>query len=1069
MASKAKDYRDECEVKLLGVYQDLMQVVEEQPGKKRAVSKEMDKLEKAWEKLQKGHSDYCKHAKMSLTSTESLDFLKEKGKFRRDGINAAKAVLGDDDEAEEKQVIQGLESELFKLQLSIEGDLSALASLAAGGLTTEQHEQTREILGEVEGSLNRYMECSNTLVQGMESEAGKKKLEESEKFYKPHYLKYKEYRGTIVKKTPVKAEPVQPGAVRESAQPDSHRSSAGGKQPVKIKAMDCPKWDGRYRTFPRFKKLWDENISPRHEDSALHYMLCESLPRKVLDNISTLSNSAEDIWAYLDEKYGRPEIVAREVMAELMGLDSKKLGQQFMGKFCTMLMDTHSLLVTLNEVEWLVTNKTVAEMEDKLPREERLEWAKQMSGIGGETRFEKFRNFLQSRKVVLENVEMMGCRSVGSEGGTKCEYCGRPGHTVDRCYTKQREQGGQSRDAPYGQSGGKGFAGNRGGCAICQSEDHWKNECPEKGGDRDRRAVKRGGSNSTRGRQGGQGGHGGQGGGQGGGGGNVTAEVGSNTLRTLECPRCKASSKQTYCAGCKKTANVTHCLLHCESFMVLSVKERADVVKTSKSCPICLHSSHTADRCYNKDKDNYICGVNGCQSHHHPCLHGSKDIYVTGVNVLLRQQTQAVTTACQDAFLPVGNWMEREQYMYDSWVGDSVTGQGEGQIFCQAAGTDPEAKRKRELEEVKAELAKPLLNGDKVLMTVIKVEVTYGMKGDITKVVCFFDDGSNCSVIKNSLAVKLGLWGDPVTLELGTVNATTTLETKLYCLELLDSEGGRHLVKAFGLDSISGELPSIKLDGIKEVQRNWGKMARPDGDIEVLIGSEVAHLHPVHSETVGNMVIKKSIFGTGWVLNGGHDKIVCGPVEFDGNVQVIRSGFYRSNKISITYTQEVNINTVEEYKFGMTEKEFMRAESLGCEPPRRCQDCWGCKQCGFRGSHMSQREAVELRMMEDGVSFDESIGKWRVKYPFIQDPRILSNNYRRVLRMMESLERRLAKIGETEAANEVFQKMVTIGALKEVSAEELKMMDDGVSFYESIGKWRVKYPFIQDPRILTNN
>ena len=262
MAGKAKDYRDECEVKLLGVYQDLMQVVEEQPVKKRAVSKEMEKLEKAWEKLQKSHSDYCKHAKVSLTSTESMDFLREKGKFRRDGINAAEAVLGDDDEADEKQVIQGLESELFKLKLSIEGDLSALASLAGGGLTTEQHEQTKEILGEVEVSLNRYMECSNLLVKSMETEAGKQKLEESEKFYKPQFLKYKEYRGAIVKKTPVKAQPVQQGAVTEPAQPDSQRSSAGGKQPVKIKAMDCPKWDGRYRTFVRFKKLWMRTLLP---------------------------------------------------------------------------------------------------------------------------------------------------------------------------------------------------------------------------------------------------------------------------------------------------------------------------------------------------------------------------------------------------------------------------------------------------------------------------------------------------------------------------------------------------------------------------------------------------------------------------------------------------------------------------------------------------------------------------------------------------------------------------------------------------------------------------------------
>ena len=55
MAGKAKDYRDACEVRLLGVYQDLMQVVEEQPVKKRAVTKEREKLEKAWEKLQKSN------------------------------------------------------------------------------------------------------------------------------------------------------------------------------------------------------------------------------------------------------------------------------------------------------------------------------------------------------------------------------------------------------------------------------------------------------------------------------------------------------------------------------------------------------------------------------------------------------------------------------------------------------------------------------------------------------------------------------------------------------------------------------------------------------------------------------------------------------------------------------------------------------------------------------------------------------------------------------------------------------------------------------------------------------
>ena len=137
-------------------------------------------------------------------------------------------------------------------------------------------------------------------------------------------------------------------------------------------------------------------------------------------------------------------------------------------------------------------------------------------------------------------------------------------------------------------------------------------------------------------------------------------------------------------------------------------------------------------------------------------------------------------------------------------------------MVCKTGGSNTgDVVRARELEEVRAELAKPLLNGDKVMMSVMEIDVIYGLAGDRTHVVGFFDDGSNCSVIKNSLAIRLGLWGDPVTLELGTVNAKTTVDTKLYCLELLDTEGNRYLIKAFGLESISGELPVIHLDGIK--------------------------------------------------------------------------------------------------------------------------------------------------------------------------------------------------------------------------------------------------------------
>ena len=62
----------------------------------------------------------------------------------------------------------------------------------------------------------------------------------------------------------------------------------------------------------------------------------------------------------------------------------------------------------------------------------------------------------------------------------------------------------------------------------------------------------------------------------------------------------------------------------------------------------------------------------------------------------------------------------------------------------------------------------------------------------------------------------------------------------------------------------------------------------------------------------------------------------------------------------------------------LSEKEFFAAESLECEAPRRCQGCRNCSDCGFRASSMSQKEYLELKQMEESISFDSRVGKWRV-------------------------------------------------------------------------------------------
>ena len=51
--------------------------------------------------------------------------------------------------------------------------------------------------------------------------------------------------------------------------------------------------------------------------------------------------------------------------------------------------------------------------------------------------------------------------------------------------------------------------------------------------------------------------------------------------------------------------------------------------------------------------------------------------------------------------------------------------------------------------------------------------------------------------------------------------------------------------------------------------------------------------------------------------------------------------------------------------------------------------------------------------------------------------------------MSESTERRLVKLGRMEEADELFQKLVTIGTLEEISAGELHMWKGLFTTYQS--------------------
>ena len=58
----------------------------------------------------------------------------------------------------------------------------------------------------------------------------------------------------------------------------------------------------------------------------------------------------------------------------------------------------------------------------------------------------------------------------------------------------------------------------------------------------------------------------------------------------------------------------------------------------------------------------------------------------------------------------------------------------------------------------------------------------------------------------------------------------------------------------------------------------------------------------------------------------------------------------------------------------------------------------------------------------------------------------MSDNYRQVLRIAESEERKLAKENLTDTANKQFDKMIEVGAVTELSKAEVDMWDGPVHY-----------------------
>ena len=116
--------------------------------------------------------------------------------------------------------------------------------------------------------------------------------------------------------------------------------------------------------------------------------------------------------------------------------------------------------------------------------------------------------------------------------------------------------------------------------------------------------------------------------------------------------------------------------------------------------------------------------------------------------------------------------------------------------------------------------------------------------------------------------------------------------------------------------------------------------------------------------------------------------------------------------------------------------DFLSAEALVTDLPRRCKSCLGCKECHFRTDSTSFKENQEYQVILEGLSFDKERKKWVASYPFCIPPSELRDNYTQVKGYTTSMERRLKRQGRTEEFNKQFFETVKRGVFREISEAE---------------------------------
>ena len=178
--------------------------------------------------------------------------------------------------------------------------------------------------------------------------------------------------------------------------------------------------------------------------------------------------------------------------------------------------------------------------------------------------------------------------------------------------------------------------------------------------------------------------------------------------------------------------------------------------------------------------------------------------------------------------------------------------------------------------------------------------------------------------------------------------------------------------------------------------------AMAEKEVDLLIGLNMNHIMPEGGtgvNKVGGISVKKTKFGTGWVVGGMLEDQsrsgVCG--GFVSNLITTKAALVRSAKLQIVPGDPIV-------------PEFWESDQLGVRVPPKCDRCRKCQQTGMCSEAHAQHTAKDQAELDLIRSKTKRInGEIWCEYPFVKDPSCLSNNRASAVKVAEKVFRDLKR------------------------------------------------------------